>query len=328
MNSSLSSLISTQHSLELEAHVSVDDAVNKAYEEAHELSIAIQENNATEIQKEARDVLINVLSVSSRYIDIDALTIESSSPSDDIHALIALWWRESASIRKRYSRESISLKKYEETVSRILSFLLPFVGWDIATAVIASLDKFRSRVSEYLPDIDLRDHIAEYRDFPKPGILFRDISPLLAHPKALRYASYEMARHAQDTDVIAGLDARGFIFGARVAEILGKPFVMIRKKWRLPGATIGVDYSLEYWDNSIEIQSGAVRPGQKVAIIDDLLATGGTLAAAASLVEKVWGKVQSLICLISLDESFLREQAARKSIEARYNTVGILHYDD
>jgi adenine phosphoribosyltransferase len=103
---------------------------------------------------------------------------------------------------------------------------------------------------------------------------------------------------------------------------------MIRKKWRLPGATIGVDYSLEYWDNSIEIQSGAVRPGQKVAIIDDLLATGGTLAAAASLVEKVWGKVQSLICLISLDESFLREQAARKSIEARYNTVGILHYDD
>ena len=91
MNSSLSSLISTQHSLELEAHVSVDDAVNKAYEEAHELSIAIQENNATEIQKEARDVLINVLSVSSRYIDIDALTIESSSLSDDIHALIALW---------------------------------------------------------------------------------------------------------------------------------------------------------------------------------------------------------------------------------------------
>jgi hypothetical protein len=231
MNSSLSSLISTQHSLELEAHVSVDDAVNKAYEEAHELSIAIQENNATEIQKEARDVLINVLSVSSRYIDIDALTIESSSPSDDIHALIALWWRESASIRSHYSRESISLKKYEETVSRILSFLLSLVGWDIGTAVIASLDKFRSRVSEYLPDIDLRDHIAEYRDFPKPGILFRDISPLLAHPEALRYASYEMARHAQDADVIAGLDARGFIFGARVAEILGKPFVMIRKKW-------------------------------------------------------------------------------------------------
>lgn len=91
MNSSLSSLILSHQTLELEAHVSLDDAVNKAYEEAHELSVAIKENNPEEIQKEARDVLINVLSVSSRYIDIDALTIESSSPSDDIHALIALW---------------------------------------------------------------------------------------------------------------------------------------------------------------------------------------------------------------------------------------------
>ena len=103
---------------------------------------------------------------------------------------------------------------------------------------MGSLDKFRSRVREYLPDIDLRDHIAEYPDFPKPGILFRDISPLLAHPEVLRYASYEIARHAQDADVIAGLDARGFIFGTRVAEILGRPFVIIRKKGKLPGITV------------------------------------------------------------------------------------------
>ena len=91
MNSSLSSLISTQHSLELEAHVSVDDAIAKAYEEAHELSVAIEADNLEEIQKEARDVLINILSVSSRYIDIDSLIIESSSSSDNIHTLVALW---------------------------------------------------------------------------------------------------------------------------------------------------------------------------------------------------------------------------------------------
>lgn len=91
MNSSFSSLISPQHSLELEAHVSVDDAIAKAYEEAHELSLALDENNAPEIQKEARDVLVNVLSVSSRYIDIDTLLINSSSSSDDIYAFIALW---------------------------------------------------------------------------------------------------------------------------------------------------------------------------------------------------------------------------------------------
>ena len=91
MTHSLSSLISTQHSLELEAHVSVDDAIAKAYEEAHELSIAIQENNPEDIKKEARDVLINILSVSSRYIDVDTLVIKLSSSPDDIHTLIALW---------------------------------------------------------------------------------------------------------------------------------------------------------------------------------------------------------------------------------------------
>lgn len=233
----LSSLISSQYALELDAHVSVDDAVNKAYEEAHELSIAIQENDSPEIQKEARDVLINVLSVSSRYIDIDSLPIHADA-SGDIYALIALWGRETASIRGQYSREKISLEKYRDTVAHIVSVLVPLTGVDISSAVMSSLDKFRSRVQEYLPDIGLRDHIAEYRDFPKPGILFRDISPLLAHPEALRYACYEMARHAHGADVIAGLDARGFIFGTRVAEILGKPFVMIRKKGKLPGNTV------------------------------------------------------------------------------------------
>ena len=327
MTLSFSSLISSQHELELEAHVSIDDTIAKAYEEAHELSEAIREGNPEEIQKEARDVLINVLSVSSRYIDIETLSIPLAS-SDDIHSYIALWGRETASIRNRYSREQISLEKYKETVACILSFLLPLIGSDIHTAVSYSLEKFRSRIGKYLPDINLKDHITEYPDFPKPGILFRDISPLLAHPEAFRYASYEMARQAYGADLIAGLDARGFIFWARVAEILGKPFVMVRKKGKLPGNTIWVDYTLEYGDNSLEIQSGVIWSGDTVAIIDDLLATGGTLAATTSLVEKVWGEIHSLICLISLDETFLREQPARQSIESKYNTVGILHYDN
>jgi adenine phosphoribosyltransferase len=139
--------------------------------------------------------------------------------------------------------------------------------------VKVSTEKFRSRVTEYLPDIRLEDHIASYPDFPKPGILFRDISPLLAYPEALRYASFEMAKAAKDADVIAGLDARGFIFATRVAEILDKPFVMVRKKGKLPGETVGTDYSLEYGNNSIEIQKDAIKPGAKVALIDDLLAT-------------------------------------------------------
>lgn len=174
------------------------------------------------------------------------------------------------------------------TLSELIGILLPLTRRTSLSPVITeSITKFHSRVTEYLPDIRLEDHILSYSDFPKPGILFRDISPLLAHPEALRYAGYELARHAQDADVIAGLDARGFIFGTLVAQILEKPFVMIRKKGKLPGPTVGTDYSLEYGENSIEIQKDAIKPGQKVALVDDLLATGGTLEAAAQLIEKV-----------------------------------------
>jgi adenine phosphoribosyltransferase len=324
MNSSLHDY----RSLELQAHISPDDVIIKVSEEAYELSEAIRTDNAPEIEKEARDVLINLISASSRLTDMDTLPIASMHwDISQLNALIALWNRQTASLRGRYSRADISLEAYRDTLSKLISLLLPLSGlWDISSVIYESIAKFRSRVDEYLPDIDLEDYIGEYPDFPKPGILFRDISPLLAHPEALRYASYEMARHAQEADVIAGLDARGFIFGTRVAEILGKPFVMIRKKGKLPWATVGTDYSLEYGDNSIEMQKDAVKPGEKVAIIDDLLATCGTLSAATELVEKVWWKVEALICLISLDESFLREKPARKSIESKFNPVWILHY--
>lgn len=140
MNHSLSSLISTQHTLELDAHVSIDDAISKAYEEVYELSIAIEENNLEEIQKESRDVLINILSVSSRYIDIESLPLSSVS-SNNINRLIALWGRETASIRKHYSREKISLEKYRETVTQIISLLVSLTGVDIFTAVTNSIEK-------------------------------------------------------------------------------------------------------------------------------------------------------------------------------------------
>lgn len=105
---------------------------------------------------------------------------------------------------------------------------------DISRIVSDSIAKLRTRIQDYLPDIHLDDFIAAYPDFPKPGILFRDIAPLLADSEALRYAGFEMAKHAKGADVIAGLDARGFIFGTLVAGILDKPFVMIRKKGKLP----------------------------------------------------------------------------------------------
>ena len=102
---------------------------------------------------------------------------------------------------------------------------------------------------------------------------------------------------------------------------------MIRKKGKVPGETIGADYSLEYGDNSIAIQKNAIKPGQKVALVDDLLATGGTMQAAAHLVEKVGGSVEAVLCFISLDEPFLVGQPARQSLNSQYRVASVLRYD-
>jgi adenine phosphoribosyltransferase len=314
-------------SLELQAHISLDDVITKVSEEAYELREALSNNDPREIQKEAHDVLMNVISASSKLTDMSTLHLTPWVwDITELDTLIALWSRQTASLRGRYSREKISLEQYRATLAPLLSILLSLSGkWELTDVIGESVAKFRSRVQGYLPDICLEDYIWAHADFPKPGILFRDISPLLADPEAFRYASFEMARHAQDADVIAGLDARGFLFWARIAEILEKPFVMIRKKGKLPGDTVGTHYSLEYGDNSIEIQKNAIKPGQKVAIIDDLLATWGTLEAAAGLIEKVGGTVEALICLIALDEPFLRDKPSRKNL-AKYKEKSVLHY--
>lgn len=109
-----------------------------------------------------------------------------------------------------------------------------------------TVSKFESRVDAYLPKLDLRDFVSAHADFPKPGILFRDVSPMLASPEAMKAAAHEIALRCEDADVVVGLDARGFLFGLAAAEILGKPFVMVRKKGKLPGETISKAYALEY----------------------------------------------------------------------------------
>lgn len=150
--------------------------------------------------------------------------------------------------------------------------------------------------------MDLKDHIRSIPDFPKPGILFYDISTLLAHADAWQVAMGRMAklvgRHAPD--VLAGIESRGFLVAAPLALKLGCGFVMIRKQGKLPGKTITYQYALEYGSDTIEIQEDAVETGQRVVLVDDLLATGGTLAASVNLFEKVGAKVVGAACIIEL----------------------------
>ena len=150
--------------------------------------------------------------------------------------------------------------------------------------------------------MDLKNYIRGIPDFPKPGILFYDISTLLAEPKAWRETINRLVEIVgpYKPDVLAGIESRGFLVAAPLALALGCGFTMVRKAGKLPGETVAYSYDLEYGSDTIEIQDDAVKPGQRVVILDDLLATGGTLAAAVELFEKVGAEVVGTACIIEL----------------------------
>ena len=148
----------------------------------------------------------------------------------------------------------------------------------------------------------LKQTIGNIPDFPKPGILFRDIAPVFAQPDVFAMVVDEMVRRvaAQPVDLLATIDARGFLLSASVAYACHKPMVLIRKQGKLPGQTFAVEYDLEYGTNTLEIQDNAVAAGSRVMLIDDLIATGGTLMAACDLLQQCQAKVTHVMALIDL----------------------------
>ncbi|MNO82369.1 Adenine phosphoribosyltransferase [compost metagenome] len=152
--------------------------------------------------------------------------------------------------------------------------------------------------------MDLKEKVRIIEDFPKAGISFKDISTLIGDGEAFRYSIDQMVSYLKDknVDLIVGPEARGFIFGVPVAYALGVGFVPVRKPGKLPYKTTKIEYALEYGTDALEIHEDAIKPGQRVAIVDDLLATGGTIEAVTKLVEKVGGEVVSLNFVIELEE--------------------------
>jgi adenine phosphoribosyltransferase len=151
--------------------------------------------------------------------------------------------------------------------------------------------------------LNLKDHIRGVPDFPKLGILFYDIATLLAHAQAWRTAIDRLAEElmTDKPDLLVGIDARGFLLASPLAIALNTGFIMVRKAGKLPGKTVGLDYSLEYGSNRIEIQHDAIQAGQRVIILDDLLATGGTAAAAVKLCQQAGAIVTRAAFIIELD---------------------------
>lgn len=150
--------------------------------------------------------------------------------------------------------------------------------------------------------LDLTKYIRDIPDFPKPGILFRDISPLLASPEALTETTHRIADHYRNAkiDKIAAIEARGFLFGVPLAMELNVGIIPVRKPGKLPGETISYSYELEYGSDALEIQSDAIKPGDRILVIDDLLATGGTVDACCKLIEQVGGTIAGCAFVIEL----------------------------
>ena len=167
------------------------------------------------------------------------------------------------------------------------------------------------------------DYIRTIPDFPEPGIMFRDVTTVMQDADGLQLAVDEMQKLLEgvECDVIAGAESRGFIFGVPLAYNLNKPFVPIRKAGKLPCATISKTYALEYGTATIEMHKDSIKPGQKVVLVDDLIATGGTIRAAADLVEELGGEVVKILFLLELKG--LNGREALKD----YDVASVVAYD-
>lgn len=171
--------------------------------------------------------------------------------------------------------------------------------------------------------MDLKSKIRSIPDFPKKGILFRDITTLLQDGAAFREAIDSLADFCKDKqiDIVAGPEARGFLIGAPLAYRLGAGFVPVRKKGKLPGATLQAEYKLEYGEDALEIHADAIKPGQKVLVVDDLLATGGTIFSTIDLVKKCGGEIVGVAFLIELVDLH-----GRKNLKD-YDVISLIEFE-
>ncbi len=172
--------------------------------------------------------------------------------------------------------------------------------------------------------MDLKTYIRNVKDFPKPGIMFRDITTLLKNPEAFDFTLNQLYGFAKDLKInkVVGIESRGFIFGPLLAHKLKCGFIPVRKPGKLPAEKVSISYSLEYGEDKLEIHKDAIQPGDKVLVHDDLLATGGTMNAVCQLIEKLGGEIVQVSFIIEL--SFLNGRDKLKSYDVR----SIVNYED
>lgn len=305
----LQNTLASTLTLENDIGVDLDAVMHKVTQESGELIQALQANNKDEIVSELWDVLFNVLSVTNRLgiaFNPPAQQCKHYTPVD-IAIGVSSWNDAIQKYRWIYARWTVSLDIIHQQTMALWDTLIGVCYEQIEDInpielVYKNYEKFAARQELYKKNIQLWDYIRNIDDYPKPGIAFKDITPLLQSPVAFVHTIKELAKFCVNADVIVWLDARWFIFGGAVAHYLGKPFVPVRKKGKLPYTTIDEKYDLEYGSNEVSIHTDAIQPWQKVAIVDDLLATGWTAKAAINLVEKLWWAIDGAYFVIGLDD--------------------------
>jgi len=184
------------------------------------------------------------------------------------------------------------------------------------------MDKYDAFIDRAEAEATLRPHVHEVPDFPKPGVNFKDVMPLLRDTRAREYALMHMRKYVESRspDAIVGVESRGYVFAAPLAHIIKIPLVLARKPGKLPDKVVGVEYAIEYGKGRLEMQRDSISAGINALVIDDVLATGGTAKAAASLVESLGGKIAGFCFFAELD--FLN---GRKMLDG-YDVFSLLHY--
>lgn len=319
----------------------------KADEEVWEIIAWKKKNDKTNLIEETRDAIVNIISVATKLwiaIDEEKLQREMNITEEQLLRANNQWKKDILWITKKYSRKIVTPEKMQLSTQWLLSSILSYSNSQesIDDAFVYNIPKFESRIDEYKPKVDLKSIITNHPDFPQLGIQFKDISPLLRDKKVMEYITNDLLHKTYNADVIVWLDARWFLFGILLAHYLEKPFVMVRKSGKLPWEVEIVEYDKEYkpedivWSdgivvkpkrNAIEIQRSAINLWDKVAIVDDLLATWGTVNAAASLVEKVGWKVMWVFTIIQLDNPALVDMRKSYGLD-KYNVTSLVTYDD
>ena len=323
-------LMSEYTDIEFSAHIELDDVLNKVTQETWEIIEAKEVWNIEEMYKEASDTLVNIASVVYQLWITPDLDKKQNLEVTASKLLIDLgkWNTNIQWFRNRYSREEETVESVTNSTNNLVADILSFSDPDLSALdmIENNISKFISRAWWYYENIDLKDYVNNIPNFPKEWVDFKDISPLLKDRNAMKNMIFSMAEQCKSSDVIIGLDARGFIFGEAIANLLEKPFVMMRKAWKLPWKTIWSKYWLEYWNDEIEIQEWTITIWKKISIVDDLLATWWTIKSSIDLVEKVWWKVENVVFAISLNNEKFTSMKKRQELLV-YNIESILNYD-